>query len=267
MEGVYIGKSRGATWASVSALIATASIAAAIFLGPAALGAISAAGLLIAGVGLVLAIRSPSLEKPVVFPCVMIGVHALFLLTAAVLHSMFLSPLSPESRKMPILQTPYADSSGVFEFKGPAGWDYRPAPSEFESGVRLQPSDQDHYMGVSEATVFVRRLDTAPVSQDQFLKKAAAAFSEKGAHRKLFDLQTDKGVSLSGVPVIWSELTVKRFWVPIYQVSVFGIKNNRYLCSVSATGLKSHSDLSHLLCLGLFERIKITQKAGSSPTK
>ena len=263
MEGVYIGKSRGATWASLSALVASASVTAAIFLGPHAVYGLSSIGIACAVIALSLAARSPTLEKPIVFPSVMIGFHVIMLVVAGILQSMFLSPLAPESRKMPLLQTPYADASGIFEFKGPAGWDFRPAPSSLETGVRMQPGDQNRYMGVSEATIFVRRLDTVPASQDDFLKRAAAAFSEKGTERKLFDLRTEKGISLTGVPVIWSELTVKRFWVPLYQVSLFGIKNKRYLCSVSATGLKSHSDLSRLLCLGLFERIKITEKQGS----
>jgi hypothetical protein len=263
MEGVYIGKSRGGPWASLSALLVTASVAAAIFRGPSWVYALSGVGALFALIGLILSGLAPSLEKPVVFPSVMLGVHALLFVVGAVLQSMFLSPLPEDSRKIPHLQTRYVDPSGLFELKGPDGWDFRPAPSSLETGVRMQPSDQTRYMGVSEANLFVRRLDTTPKSAAEFLKTAAASFSEKHSEKKLFELKTEKGVSLSGAPVMWSELTIKRFWVPLYQVSVFGVKNGRYLCSVSATGLKNHADLSRLLCLGLFERIKITDKPGS----
>jgi hypothetical protein len=263
MEGVYIGKSRGSEWSSVSALLAAASVAASVWLGPSWVAWISGAGALLAAVGLALAARSHTLERPIGFPSIMLGIHAVLLITAAVLHSMFLSPLPKESRKMPRLQTPFADANGVFEIRGPAGWDYRPVPSSLESGVRLQPASQGRYMGVSEMTVFVRRLDTPPDSAEQFLKRAADSFSQRRGDNKLFDLKTEKGTSLKGAPVMWSELTIMRFWVPLYQVSVFGVKNGRYLCSVSATGLKSHADLSRLLCLGLFERIKITDKERS----
>jgi hypothetical protein len=264
MEGVYIAKSRGGPWASLAALAASLSLLAAVLWGPFFVGVFSAAGLCMALIGLILAYRAPTLEKPVVFPWIMVGTHLVLLAAAAVLQSMFLSPLPAESRKIPKLQTPFTDANGVFECKGPAGWDVRPVPSSLESGVRLQPGDESRYMGVSEMTVFVRRLDNAPASDEEFLRRAADAFSEKrGGEKKLFDLRTEKGRSLRGAPVMWSELTIKRYWVPIYQISLFGIKNKRYLCSVSATGLKSHADLSRLLCLGLFERINVTDKHGS----
>ena len=263
MEGVYIGKSRGRPWASLSALLLSASVAAAVLAGPAWVYALSGAGAALGFIGFIFAVRMPSLEKPVIFPSVMMGSHALLLIVAAVLQSMFLSPLPPTQRKLPLLQTPYHDSNGRFEFRGPAGWDYHLAPSALETGVRMQPSDQSRYMGVSEVTLFVRKLDVTPGSPEEFLKRAADSFSEKKGEKKMFDLHTEKGRSLGGTPVMWSELTVKRLWVPLYQVSIFGVKNNRYLCSVSATGLKSHAELSKLLCLGLFERIKITDKPGS----
>jgi len=263
MEGVYIGKSRGGPWASISALLVVASALAAVTVGPVWMYAVSGAGALLALVGYVIAMRMQSLEKPTGFPSIVGGAHLALLLIAAILQSMFLSPLPSNQRKMPMLQTGYVDPSGRFEFKGPAGWDYHLAPSAMESGVRLQPADQTRYMGVSEVTLFVRKLETTPRSSEEFLKRAADSFSARKNEKKLFDLRTEKGASLGGAPVMWSELTVKRLWVPLYQVSVFGVKNGRYLCSVSATGLKSHSALSKLLCLGLFERIKITDKPGS----
>jgi hypothetical protein len=199
MEGVYIGKSRGIEWASISVLLAIASAAAAIFAGPIWVAWLSGAGLFLAVAALWKAFRAPSLEKPTGLPSIMIGVHALLLVTAAVLQSMFLSPLPPEARKIPVLQKPYVDPNGVFRIKGPVGWDFRPVPSSLETGVRMQPADKSLYMGVSEVTVFVRRLDKRPPSPEEFLKRAAASFSERRGGQDLFDLRTEKGLSLRNV--------------------------------------------------------------------
>jgi len=246
--------------ASAGALAAAVSVAMAIFVGPRGVYIASGLGAALAVVSLGLAARSGARDKPVGFPLVVLGVNGLLLLVGAILQAMFLSPLSKDAQKMPVLQTLYSDPDKVFEIRGPSGWTYRPVPSKFESGVRMQPEDQSRYMGVSEATVFVRRLESEPKSPDEFLTSAAAAFSEKESKRKLFDLKTERGKSLSGAPLIWSTITIRRFWVPLYQISLFGVKDHRYLCSVSTVGLMSHATLARLLCMGLFERIEITDR-------
>jgi hypothetical protein len=260
MEGVQIAKTSGATAAALSALAAAGSLAAAVWIGPRGIYVASGLGLAMAAVSLLQALRVPSLEKPYGFPILMLSVHGVLLLAGVILQVIFLSPLTNDQARMPHLQTPYEDPDGLFALRGPANWTYRPVPSRYESGVRLQPSDQGHYIGISEAAVFVRRLDSKPASPDAFLQKAAAAFTEKQSNRHLFDLKTERGTSLSGAPLIWSTITIRRFWVPLYQISVFGVKDRRYLCSVSATGLSAHSRLARVFCLGLFERTVITDR-------
>lgn len=260
MEGLQIGRSGGGLAASLSALAASASVAAGIWIGPKGIYLASGIGAAFAVAALLFASRVPSAQKPYGFPLVALAVHGFLFIAGFVLQSLFLTPLPKESLRMPLLQTPFEDPDGTFALRGPAGWTYRPAPSRYESGVRLQPAEEGRYVGISEATVFVRRLDAEPKSPGEFLEKAAAAFSQKQSERRLFDLRTERGTSLSGLPVFWSFITIRKFWVPLYQISVFGVKDRRYLCSVSATGLSSHAAIARVMCLGLFERIVIIDR-------
>jgi hypothetical protein len=263
MDAVYLGKSRGGEWAAASAALAILALAAIIFWGPYWVYGFSGAGLIAGVTAAVLGSRSESIEKPIIFPLLISSSHVVLLAIATLLHVMFLSALNPSLRKVPLLQELYEDPSAMFRFKGPVGWTYRPLPSSIESGVRIRPADQSMYMGISEITIFVRRLEKPPASPEAFLKTASEQFSQRREKQKLFSLTSESGRSLGGAPVLFSELILKRFWVSLNQTSVFGVKNARYLCSVSATGLQSHSSLSRLLCLGLLERIEITDKAGT----
>src|SRR4051812_15660044 len=119
MEGVYIGKSRGGGWALLSATLVAVSLAAMIFLGPFCVYGVSGIGVLAGLIGLILASRTASLERPTIFPSILAGVHIVLFAVAGILQMMFLTPLGPAARKIPILQTPYTDPSGVFTFKGP----------------------------------------------------------------------------------------------------------------------------------------------------
>lgn len=260
MEGLHIGRSSGGWAGTASAVAALASLAAAVWIGPKGIFFASGVGFALAAIALVLAFRVPTLAKPLGFPSLLLIGHALLLAAGLALQMLFLSPLSSHRAKMPRLQTLYQDPAGMFEVRGPARWTYVNAPSRFESGVRLRPGDQGGYMGISEATVFVRRLDERPTSPEAFLESAAEAFSRAQSDRRMFRFRTERGRSLSGVPVIWSTISVRRFWIPLYQVSVFGVKDGRYLCSASATGLQAHSTLARVFVLGLFERTVVTDR-------
>jgi len=89
----------------------------------------------------------------------------------------------------------------------------------------------------------------------------AEAFSKgESGPKKLFSFEIKRIELLSKGTGILSTLDIKKFWIPMRQISLFGIKNQRFMCSISATGLKSHSTLSQVLCLGLFEKIKIQER-------
>ncbi len=251
--------------ASLSACAAVASLGAAIGVGPNGVYLASSIGIGLALLSLVLSLRVSTYKKSYVFAALLIAAHVALLFLGLFLQIVFLEPLSPGAVKMPKLQTYYVDPDGAFSLRGPAQWSYRPSPSRLESGVRMQPSKKT-YMGVAEASVFVRRLETVPASPGDFLETAAAAFSSKSSSNADYGLVTERGTSLSGVPILWSEVTVKRFWAPYYrQVSLFGVKDGRYLVSVSALGQASHSALSRVLCMGLFERIVVIDRNTSAP--
>ena len=258
MQGVQIEESGGGLAASLSALAALVAVALGIWIGPTGIYAASGTGLALAVIALLQAVRVSAVEKPFGFPGIMIAAHAVFLGIAFLLHAHFLSPLAANQAKMPRLQTAYDDPEGIFALRGPSGWSYRPVPSRFEYGVRLNPQSTGRYAGVSEITVFVRRLDEVPSSPDAFLENAAKAFVQEQPTKRLFELKSERGTSLTGAPVIWSTLIVKRYWIPLYQITLFGVKDGRYLCSVSASGLWAHAALARLFCMGIFERIIVT---------
>ena len=112
--------------------------------------------------------------------------------------------------------------------------------------------------GVSELTVRVRKMENTTAHPVEFLNKMAEALSIKSKQsHTLFIFTTEPTRLLNGDQGVWSRLQIKRFWIPIYQRVLYGIKNKRYLCTVSVSGLEKHSTISGVLCLGIFETVRI----------
>jgi len=113
-------------------------------------------------------------------------------------------------------------------------------------------------MGISEVKIWIRELEIEPESADDFLQKMASTMTgaDRQKRQKQYEFEVNSSETLGGSKSVFSILDVKRFWVPLRQVTLFGIKEKRYFCSISASGLKSHSTLSKVLCLGLFETIR-----------
>lgn len=257
MLGMQINnENRSSSLASLSILAAVISIALGIGLGPRAVYVASGIGLLLGTGGLFTAAKASGLFRPTGFPAVAVGCHLLLLGVAVVLQLLFLTPLSRDVQRMPRLQFRYVDHESGFTLRGPQGWSYESLPIGFDSGVRIRPAEQKHYMGASEITVLVRRLDAKPSSIQEFLENIAHnSVEQKKAQSRLFKFEVAPAELLSKNKGTWSVLDIKRFWIPIRQVSLFGMKNGRYLCSVSVIGLQAHSALSKVLCLGLFETV------------
>lgn len=252
MLGLQIDQNKHfSVYGSLSALLALAALVLAIFVGPAA-----SCGASVIGFGLALAAFLKM--RGAQFPMILMGVHAILCVAAGVLYFLFLRPLDKNVQTIPSLQYLYTDPDHFFSVRGPQGWSYENVASSTEAGVRLRPVEQGQYMGVSEVLIIIRKMEARPKSSEDYLNKMAHQLTEKkDAKSKTFNLVIEPAHLLTGQKGLWSILDAKRYWVPVRQVSLMGIKNNLYLCSVSAIGLKNHSTLSKVLCLGLFETIKI----------
>lgn len=191
-------------------------------------------------------------------------------MTGFVLDRLFLKPLSDSMMQMPKLSQVYSDPDGIFRVRGPEGWDHERLVSPIEVGVRFRPVGMAQYMGVSDLTVRVRQLERAePISDSFFHKLAETLSTDRTGAKKIFKSDMRPATLLNRDKAMWSDLEVKQFWVPVYQRALFGLKNKTFLCSVSATGIKSHGTLSEVLCLGVFETIKINyqRKTDAIPVK
>ncbi len=259
MTGLEISKKPTSVWLGISISAIFLSVGLCIGVGPVGVYIASGCGLVFAFVSI---FQSRSRNIPIsAAPVVSICVHVCLLLIAFVLQSLFLSHLSDRSLTFPRLSQHYRDPAGIFELRVPTGWAVEGIHSPTEAGVRLHPSDRSQYMGVSELTVRVRELENIPKKPSQYLEEMVKTFSSASKKQKrLFQFSTRPAKLMSGGHGIWSNLVLKRFWVPLYQTALFGIKEKRYLCSVSASGLKNHSTLAEVLCLGVFETIRIPSK-------
>lgn len=245
--------------ASFSALLAALSLVLGIWLGPQSVFVISPIGLAVCVLSLGLGLRNKhAYARPSGFALTVGGVHLLLIVIAIALYQMFLSPLAVSFEKLPRFRHSYVDPDGVFSVRGPADWVYERYPGVHESGVTLRPAKQTQYIGVSEISILVRKLETKPKSSSEFLKTMASSWVEKKVEgQKLFDFKVEPAEMLNKEKGVWSTLDAFRLWVPVRQVTLIGLKNDRYLCSVSIIGLKKHAVFTQVLCLGLFETIRI----------
>ena len=118
--------------------------------------------------------------------------------------------------------------------------------------MRAHPSDRSEYMGVAELTVRVRILDKKQKADEDFFKKMAGTLVVVQATEKtsVSNLNETRARFWTESPGLWSYLVLKRFWIPLYQTSMFGLQNGRYLCSVATSGIKSHDKLAEGPLLG-----------------
>jgi hypothetical protein len=166
---------------------------------------------------------------------------------------------------MPKLSQRHSDLNGGFNVRLPAGWKIEPVRAEHEVGVRAHPAQRSDYMGVAELTVRVRILNKKQKSTGDFFKKMAGTIALTSQQKKrLFEFHTQPATLMNGQPGLWSFLILKRFWIPLYQTSLFGLEKDRYLCSVAASGIKSHDKLAGVLCLGVMQSIQMTENAEKS---
>lgn len=240
--------------AGLSAVAAAVSLALGIWVGPHGVYAASVCGILFA-----LAALWRVNKQPIAF--ILLGFHGLLIIAGASLDLLFLRPLAEDALKIPRLSQVFRHSHGLFEIRAPQDWVAEEVNMPTEIGVRFRPADRVHYMGVSELTVRVRELENPTSDPIKFLTKMAEAISLKPKNnRTLFEFSTSRASLLGDEKGMWSHLVVKRFWVPLYQVALYGLKGKRYLCTVSATGIKNHDTLSEILCLGVFHTISIRAK-------
>jgi hypothetical protein len=234
-----------------------------LYIGPSATFIASGLGAFLALISLFYSLRTPEKYPTLGMTLIYLVLHLVVLATAAVLLVLFLRPLSDSALKIPRLNGVYADPQHVFKMRIPEHWTATPLPLSGEVGVVLRPASQSDYMGVSEVRVIVRTMKHPPVSVNAFLEKMAGSFSGGGRatakKQKVFEFRTETTSLLHGGTGVFSVLEAKRFWVPLRQVSLFGIKKKKYFCSISATGLARHAVLSKVLCLGLIEGIEISE--------
>lgn len=244
-------KDRFSVYGSISALLILVAGALGVGVGPIAFFFSALVGFVL---GAIVFLKTRSLQ----FSVILMSVHLILMVTAGVLYFLFLRPLDKNVQKIPSLQYVYSDPDKLFTVRGPEGWMYERVGSAMEAGVRLRPQNQDQYMGVSEVLIFIRKLESKPKSVDDFLKKMAFQNTPKrGEKGGNFEFSAESILTLGAQKALWTIMDAKRYWVPVRHASLIGIKNNLYLCSVSAIGLKTHSTLSKVLCLGLFETLKM----------
>lgn len=253
-------------WIYLSALAAVLSFGFGVWLGPYAVFWLSGIGLIPALTAFILRFLQSDRYPAISYSSWLFGFHTVLLIIALALQSLFLMPLPEETLKLPRFSKTHIDPAGLFEVRGPSGWNSSLVTSPTQTGVRFQPAGRDQYIGASDIQILVQVLDKAPKSKELFLKKIASSLIQErqGNAKKSFELNIGTAELLRGGKGVWSILEVKRLWVPLQQVSLFGLKNDRYLCSISITGLKSHSTLYKVLCIALFEKLRILSLAKQS---
>lgn len=248
------------TWVFASLGCVGGSVIGAIFWGPSYVFFISGLGLAATFWGLRMRIKDPEVSPSFAIVVLSLVVHGLLILVGFGLRAFFLAPLNEASLKLPALTRLYVHPTGAFLIKGPKNWIYEPLTSPQEAALRLRPAGQENYMGVSEVKIFLKKLSSPPPSKESYLEKIAtwsARTDGRTVKKKLFTFHTESVNLLKGGKGITAVMDVKKFWIPLRQVTLFGIKNDRTLLSVSAMGLKSHSTLSSVLCLGLYEKTAV----------
>ena len=232
------------------------TLALGIWVGPTAAYISIGVGFLLAGAALVV-------NSNRILCVFLIGSHLLLFFGVLASDMLFLRPLADRSLQMPRLTEMYRDPKGFFEMRVPQGWIVEEVHTATEMGIRLRPADRQQYMGVSELTVRVRELLHPESNPVTFLKRLAQSMEAKPkTGRLLFEFSTRPAQLLDGGKGMWSHLVIKRFWVPLYQLALYGIKQKRYLCTVSASGIKNHDTLSEVLCLGIFHTLRFPADSG-----
>jgi len=247
-------------WIQIPSMLVVVSVALAIWKGPFWVFLCSSFGLLGAGLGFKISFRNPALYPGKLIYLLVLVAHLFLLGIALILYTLFLKPMPEGFENIPKIDHLYSDVSGLFRLHGPLGWSYIKTHSSGEEGVSIRPGNQTHYMGASDVQVWVRNLEEPPASEEAFIEKLAGQMG--GGSRKiksgaLFKFGTEKTNLINGQNAVFSILDINKFWVPIRQVTLFALKNKKYLCSVSVTGLKNHSKYSRILALGLMETLKI----------
>ena len=195
-------------------------------------------------------------------PTIMLGVNLLFLIVAGMLAFFFLSPLPDVSLQMPKLSQNVSELNGAFRVRLPEGWAAEPLHADNEIGFRAHPVNRTAYMGVAELTVRVRVMEKKQAANSEFFEKMAQTLNlSSGQKKRLFEFRTEPAELLNESSGLWSYLVLKRFWIPLYQTSLFGLQKGRYLCSVATSGLKSHDKLATVMCLGVMESIQMAENA------
>ncbi len=264
MFGVIIQKDRNLAFIYLSGTLSLLSICLLVWAGPPYVWGVSAGGLLLSLGGALLSRIRPDRFASSVLHLVFGGSHVLWLLIAWGVYFSFLTPLSEANQKIPRLNRLYTDPRGLFEVKGPWGWDYGMVQNADQIGVIMSPPDRRFYIGANELRVYVMRLPKRPDNPVEFLKKFEFSLSQArrgGKQKKLFLSKSEPAQLLRGGYAVWSELTVSPQaafqWISMTQTTLIGIKNGEFVCTISAAGPTPHSGLFRVMCLGLFEKIKI----------
>lgn len=244
----------------VATALAVASLVLGLLKGPDWAVILSSVGIFSVLINGIFFIKNPETQAGWMPMTLVGGIHLILLLAAFVGSHLFLTPLSESSLHVPSFRQIYRDPDGLFVLRGPLNWDYYSLPN----GVRIKPQGFNQYMGAAEIVIHVRPMDKIPASEDKFLQKMAQSTSsekvraEARKHKDgIFRLETMPAELLSKKRGMWAELNVNRLWIPLKQVSLFGIKKKKYFCSISISGLEAHSTLFRVLCLGLFETLQI----------
>lgn len=249
-----------------SVLALCLSLGVFVVLGPVAAITISILGIILCSWGLVQSFRKISNSPPkflyIIVLVVLLGVLGL----GVAINSYVMTPLSPAKLLVPKFSHVYLDPSGLFRLKGPSQWHYTMDSSPRGNGVIVVPVGILSYVGILEIRVMVQELDVKPSDPPAFLRKMVRQLSQSNrnsGHSKALSIQFKEEDLLGGGLGIWSTLDLEGIgvikWVSFRQQALLGIKNERFLVSVTATGLRHHMDLASVLCQGLFETIIINQ--------
>lgn len=253
------------TWIQISAAVAFAALVCGAVKGPVVAIVLTGVGLFAAGLSLLFRLISPPARFPgsgAVFAAVAANLVVFSLAVAA--RARFLDPLPPRSERVPSLSRRYVDPGGSFSIRGPVGWTYTLVSGPVESGVKIHPVAKEDYVGASEIQVWVRPLDHAPDSHDLFLETMASSMTPPARDgKRVFQSRTESTRLSDGGPGLFSIIDLKWYWIPFRQVTLYAMTNDRVLCSVSISGLRSHSRLFKTIALELFETLRAPARAST----
>lgn len=249
-------------WLQASGFLFVLSIILAIWKGPFWIYGCSGIGLAISLIALVLGFLRPDKnpKKSLLFAGLV--AHILMLAAGLFLETSFLRPLSDEILKIPRIGHSYSDPDGHFSLKGPIEWQYETIHASDGAGVKIRPVLPESYTGVAEIQVWVRHLEETPPSGIEFIDRMARALAGPARSEgsdSLFTFSTKPAELMSNDPGIFSILDIKKLWIPLRQITLFGLKDQRVLISVSTTGLAKDSRFFEVICLGVFETISISR--------